>query len=138
MCQSEEACAKGYGSDLFSERARTGTEVYPPGSAARSTAEAAAAAAADRVPHPTKGLQPTAGAGGQEDDDMVVMRRRLESGVKQARGYEDASSQEKALGVLPRTEEDGDGLGAMQRRGREMAAAGGYSDEEGLARALLR
>lgn len=138
VCESEEACAKGYGSDLFSERVRTGTEVCPPGSQARANAEAAAAAAADRVPHPTKGLLPTAGAGGEEDDDMVVMRRTVEGGVKQALGYEGASSQERALEMLPRTGQDGDGRGTMQRRGKEMAVAGGYSDEEGLARALLR
>ncbi|CAM9281638.1 unnamed protein product [Ectocarpus sp. 8 AP-2014] len=48
VCQSKEACGKGYGSDLFSGRADAGAEVLPPGSPAAVAAEAAAAGAADK------------------------------------------------------------------------------------------
>lgn len=134
VCQSKEACAKGYGADVFSERADAGGEVYPTGSAIRANAEDAAVAAAERVSHPTKGLPPPTGMAA-ENNDMMHMRQRVEGEVKRVLVYEDAGLRAEALSVLPKDGIDG---GSVAERGREMAAAGGYSEEEGLARALLR
>ena len=132
MCQSKEACGKGYGADLFSGRADTGAEVLSPGSAAEIAALKDAAAAAADVYYAARGL-PRAGG---ENGEMADMRRRVASGMASVLAYEDAALQRKAHATLP---PDGEGAGgSISQRGAEMAAAGGFSEEEGLARALLR
>lgn len=133
VCQSKQACAKGYGSDLFSERADSGEEVCPPGSLSRAAAESSAAAAAGRVLKATKGAPPPGSAG--DDEDKRGLKGRIGDGVKGVLAYEDTVLQAKALAVLPGEGVDG---GGVRKRGREMAAAGAFSQEEGLARALLR
>lgn len=130
MCQSKEACRKGYGSDLFSGRADAGAEVYPVGSAAATAAEAAVAAAAERAYYDARGVSATNG----ECQEMAEMRGRVSSGMSGALDYEDPGLQAKARAVLPPEE----GEGSIAQRAAEMAAAGGFSKEEGLARALLR
>lgn len=134
MCQSKEACAKGYGADLFSGRADTGAEVFSPGSPAEVAALKDAAAAADDVYYVARGdLLKTGG----ENREMADMRRRVASRMAGVLAYEDAALQRKARAALP-PDGDGAGGGSIFQRGAEMAAAGGYSEEEGLARALLR
>ncbi|CAN0541754.1 unnamed protein product, partial [Ectocarpus sp. 8 AP-2014] len=59
------------------------------------------------------------------------MRRQIASGMRGALAYEDGALQAKARAVLP-----AEG-GSVVEKGAEMAAAGGFSEEEGLARALL-
>ncbi|CAN0115449.1 unnamed protein product [Ectocarpus sp. 12 AP-2014] len=130
VCQSKEACGKGYGSDLFSGRADAGVEVLPPGSPAAVAAEAAAAAAADKVYYAARGLPP-ATTNNSDNSEMADMRRQIASGMRGALAYEDGALQAKARAVLP-TEG-----GSVVEKGAEMAAAGGFSEEEGLARALL-
>ncbi|CAM9150392.1 unnamed protein product [Scytosiphon promiscuus] len=137
VCQAKEACVeKGYGSDLFSGRADAGAEVFPPGSPATAAAESAAATAADAVYYAARGLPVTAGGSGSENEDMAHMRRRIEGGMSGVLVYEDPALQEKARAVLPPADGGGGGTGVAQK-GAEMAAAGGFSEEEGLARALL-
>lgn len=131
VCQSKEACGKGYGSDLFSGRADAGAEVLPPGSPAAVAAEAAAAGAADKVYYAARGLPP-ATTTNSDNLEMADMRRQIASGMRGALAYEDGALQAKARAVLP-TEG-----GSVVEKGAEMAAAGGFSEEEGLARALLR
>lgn len=132
VCQSKEACGKGYGADLFSARADTGAEVLSPGSAVEVTALKDVAAAADDVYYAARGLLKTGG----ENGEMADMRRRVASGMAGVLAYEDASLQRKARAALP---PDGEGAGgSIFQNGAEMAAAGGFSEEEGLARALLR
>ena len=133
MCQSKEACGKGYGADLFSGRADTGAELLSPGSPAELAALKDATAAADDVYYAARGLPKT---GGGENGEMADMRRRVASGMAGVLAYEDAALQRKARAALP---PDGKGTeGGIFQRGAEMAAAGGFSEEEGLARALLR
>lgn len=132
MCQSKEACGRGYGADLFSSRADTGAEVLSPGSPVEVTALKDAAAAADGVYYAARGLSKAGG----ENDDMADMKRRIAGGMASALAYEDAALQAKARAALP---PGGAGAGgSISQRGAEMAAAGGFSEEEGLARALLR
>lgn len=131
MCQSKEACGKGYGSDLFSGRADAGAEVLPQGSPAALAVEAAAEAAADGVYYVARGLPKTGG----ENDEMANFRRRVSSGMSGVLAYEDAALQAKARAVLP---PEGAAGGSILQKAAEMAAAGGFSEEEGLARALLR
>lgn len=131
VCQSKEACGKGYGSDLFSARADAGAEVLPPGSPAAAAAEAAAAGAADKVYYVARGLPPATN-NNSDNPEMADMRRQIASGMRRALAYEDGALQAKARAVLPP-----EGGGVVQK-GAEMAAAGGFSQEEGLARALLR
>lgn len=132
VCQSKEACGRGYGADLFSGRADTGAEAFSPGSPAEVAALKDAAAAADDVYYAARGLLKTSG----ENGEMADMRRRIASGMAGVLAYEDAASQAKARAALP---PDGTGAGGnVFQRGAEMAAAGGFSEEEGLARALLR
>eukprot|EP00752_Nemacystus_decipiens_P003103 g2874.t1 len=132
VCQSKEACGKGYGADLFSDRADTGAEVLAPGSSGEIAALKDAAAAADDVYYAARGLLR---AGGGENGQMADMRARVASGMARVLAYEDAALQRKARAVLP---PDGDGAGgSISQRGAEMVAAGGFSEEEGLARALL-
>lgn len=130
VCQSKEACSKGYGSDLFSGRADAGAEVYSPSSPAATAAEAAATAAADRVYFAARGLSATGG----ENEEMAELRRRFSNGIRGVLTYEDAALQAKARAVLP--PEGGDG--SLAQRAAEIAAEGGFSEQEGLARALLR
>lgn len=124
VCQSKEACARGYGSDLFSQRADIGSEVYPSGSRVLAAAKAAAAAAAERVA--AKPLVETL--------EMVSMRQKIEAGAKGVLSYEDPEVQAKARASLSSAL----GEGTIQERGRIIAREGGYSEEEGRARALLR
>eukprot|EP00903_Cladosiphon_okamuranus_P017573 g16186.t1 len=131
VCQSKDACGKGYGVDLFSARADTGAEVLSPGSAAEVAALKDVTAAADDVYYAARGLLKAGG----ENGDMANMRRRLASGMAGVLAYEDAALQRKARAALPPA---GDGAGgSIFQRGAEMAVAGGFSEEEGLARALL-
>lgn len=131
VCQSKEACGKGYGSDLFSGRADAGTEVYPPASPAALAAETAAATAADLMYYSARGL---AAGGGTENAEMAAMRQRIQSGIKGALVYESSPLQDRARAVLP-TAESGS---SIEQRAAEMAAAAGCSELEGKARALLR
>lgn len=132
MCQSKEACGKGYGADLFSARADAGAEVLPPGSPAALAVEAAAGAAAEGVYYAARGVSRTTGG---ENSEMTSFRERVSSGISGVLAYEDAALQAKARAVLP---PEGAPGGSIVQRGAEMAAAGGFSEEEGLARALLR
>lgn len=132
VCQSKEACGKGYGSDLFSARADAGAEVMPSGSPVALAVEAAAEAAAEGVYYAARGLSRTDGG---ENDDMARFRGRVSSGMSGVLAYENAALQAKARAVLPA---EGAAGGTIVQKGAEMAAAGGFSDEEGLARALLR
>lgn len=129
VCQSKEACAKGYGCDLFSERADAGTEVLTPGSLGATTAEKEVSAAADLVYYNSRGLTGVDG----ENEDMQAMRQHISSRSGGVLAYEDTVKQGKARGVLPP-----EGEGSMVERAAELAAAGGFSKEEAMARALLR
>lgn len=129
VCQSKEACAKGYGLDLFSERADAGSEVLAAGSLGAVAAETEVAAAADLVYYSARGL---AGRGA-DNEEMEAMRRRVSAEMSGVFAYEDAVVQRKAQAVLP-----SEGEGGIRQKAAELAAAGGFSEEEGLARALLR
>lgn len=129
VCQSKEACAKGYGSDLFSERADAGTEVLTPGSLGATTAEKEVSAAADLVYYNSRGHT---GVGG-ENEEMQAMRQQISSRLSGSLAHEDAVKQGKARAILPP-----EGKGSMVERAAEMVAAGVFSKEEAMARALLR
>lgn len=129
VCQSKEACAKGYGCDLFSERADAGIEVLTPGSLVATTAEKEVNAAADLVYYNSRGLTGVNG----ENEDMQAMRQHISSRMSGVISYEDAVVQGKARAILPP-----EGEGSIVERAAEMAAAEGFSKEESMARALLR
>ena len=65
---------------------------------------------------------------------MEAMRQRVSSGISGVLAYEGTALQAKARAVLP---PEG-GEGTIAQRAAKIAAAGGFSEEEGLARALLR
>lgn len=130
VCQSKESCAKGYGTDLFSGRADSENEVYPLGSPAAIAVETAASAAADHVFYAARGLSTTSG----DTEAMTAMTVQVSSRMEIVLTYEEPALQAKARAVLP-TEEGG---GTISQRTAEIVASGGYSEEEGLARALLR
>lgn len=130
MCQSEKAFDKGYGADLLSRQVGAGAEVYEL-DPAKSAAMKSAATAADQAYFSSKGVSLKGG----ENNEMLAMRQRMSGAMRSVLVYENPQLQAKARSVLPTAEEDG---GDMNQRAREMAAAGGVSQEEGLALALLR
>lgn len=65
---------------------------------------------------------------------MEAMRLRISSGISGVLAYEGTALQTKARAVLPPEV----GEGTIAQRAAKIAAAGGFSEEEGLARALLR
>lgn len=106
--------------------------MLPSGSPAALAIEAAAEAAAEGVYYAARGLPRT---GGGENDEMASFRRRVSSGMSGVLAYENPALQAKARAVLP---SEGAPGGNIAQKGAEMAAEGGFSEEEGLARALLR
>lgn len=129
VCQSKEACARGYGVDLFSERADARNELYEKGSELLANAKKAAAQAAEDTFWHIRGVP-------RADDDvgeMGAMRKRIAGGMRHVATYEDAALQEKARAVMPVA-----GEGGIEETAQEFMAGDGMSREEGLVRALLR
>lgn len=131
VCQSELAFDKGYGADLLNRQVGAGEDVHELDPARSAAAKSAAATAADQAYFSLKGVSLKGG----ENQEMLAMRQRMSGAMRSVLVYENPQLQAKARSVLPKAEEDG---GDMNQRAIELAAAGGVSQEEGLALALLR
>lgn len=130
VCQSEKAFDKGYGADLLSRQVGAGEQVNELDSA-KSAAAKSAAAAAEQAYFSSIGASLKDG----ENQEMLAMRQKMSGAMRTVLAYEDPRLQAKARSVLPTAEGEG---GDMNQRARELAAAGGFSQEETLALALLR